>query len=193
MVEHERTGIIDYITWGFSRVAMWAPAFVVAIMFYEVVMRYLFVKPTLWVNEMSLWVAGGIYLTAGLYALQQRSHIRIFIIYDIVPRWLQRVFDVLSVACLVIFVFAVIWGGFGEAYAKLMRWETFGTAFDPPIPATIKPLILVTLFFLALQAISNLIHDWNREAEKTEIAEDVDVIRATLDHAGREAAEGRQD
>ena len=41
MVEHERTGFIDLITWGFSRIAMWAPAFIVAIMFYEVVMRYL--------------------------------------------------------------------------------------------------------------------------------------------------------
>ncbi|MEN8195072.1 MAG: TRAP transporter small permease subunit, partial [Pseudomonadota bacterium] len=78
MVEHERTGPVDLLTWGFSRIAMWAPAFVVTIMFYEVVMRYVFVKPTLWVNEMSLWVAGGIYLTAGLYAMQQRSHIRIF-------------------------------------------------------------------------------------------------------------------
>ena len=192
MVEHERTGIIDLITWGFSRVAMWAPAFVVAIMFYEVVMRYLFIRPTLWVNEMSLWVAGGIYLTAGLYSLQQRSHIRIFIIYDIVPRWLQRIFDLLSVFCLLVFVFAVIWGGFGEAWAKLMRWETFGTAFDPPIPATIKPLILVTLFFLALQAVSNLIYDWNREAEKTEIAEDVEVIRASLGSAS-EPAENRKD
>ncbi|MCB1451224.1 MAG: TRAP transporter small permease subunit [Nitratireductor sp.] len=192
MVEHERTGIIDLITWGFSRVAMWAPAFVVAIMFYEVVMRYLFIRPTLWVNEMSLWVAGGIYLTAGLYSLQQRSHIRIFIIYDIVPRWLQRVFDLLSVFCLLVFVFAVIWGGFGEAWAKLMRWETFGTAFDPPIPATIKPLILITLFFLALQAVSNLIYDWNREAEKTEIAEDVEVIRASLGSAS-EPAENRKD
>ncbi|MEZ5801537.1 MAG: TRAP transporter small permease [Nitratireductor sp.] len=192
MVEHERTGIIDLITWGFSRVAMWAPAFVVAIMFYEVVMRYLFIRPTLWVNEMSLWVAGGIYLTAGLYSLQQRSHIRIFIIYDIVPRWLQRIFDLLSVFCLLVFVFAVIWGGFGEAWAKLMRWETFGTAFDPPIPATIKPLILITLFFLALQAVSNLIYDWNREAEKTEIAEDVEVIRASLGSAS-EPAESRKD
>ena len=192
MVEHERTGIIDLITWGFSRVAMWAPAFVVAIMFYEVVMRYLFIRPTLWVNEMSLWVAGGIYLTAGLYSLQQRSHIRIFIIYDIVPRWLQRIFDLLSVFCLLVFVFAVIWGGFGEAWAKLMRWETFGTAFDPPIPATIKPLILITLFFLALQAVSNLIYDWNREAEKTEIAEDVEVIRASLGSAS-EPAENRKD
>ncbi|MDH5558527.1 MAG: TRAP transporter small permease, partial [Alphaproteobacteria bacterium] len=90
MVEHERTGPVDLITWAFSRVAMWAPAFVVMIIFYEVVMRYVFVKPTLWVNEMSLWVAGGIYLTAGLYAMQQRSHIRIFLLYDMVPRWLQK-------------------------------------------------------------------------------------------------------
>ena len=166
MVEHERTGIVDLITWGFSRVAMWAPAFVVAIMFYEVVMRYLFVRPTLWVNEMSLWVAGGIYLTAGLYAMQQRSHIRIFIVYDLVPRWVQNVFDVISVLCIWIFAGAVIWGGFGEAYAKFMRWETFGTAWDPPIPATTKPLILITLVFLALQALSNLIHDWNRPPEQ---------------------------
>jgi TRAP-type C4-dicarboxylate transport system permease small subunit len=175
MVEHERTGFIDLITWGFSRIAMWAPAFIVAIIFYEVVMRYLFVKPTLWVNEMSLWVAGGVYLTAGLYAMQQRSHIRIFIIYDMVPRWVQRVFDILSVTCLCIFVFAVIWGGFGEARDKLLRWETFGTAFDPPIPATIKPLILLTLVFLALQAISNLYHDWNKGPEIHSVTDDLDM------------------
>ena len=56
--------------------------------------------------------------------------------------------------------FAVIWGGFGEAAAKYWRWETFGTAFDPPIPATNKPLVLITLFVLALQVVSNLIRDW---------------------------------
>jgi len=175
MVEHERTGFIDLITWAFSRVAMWLPAFVVCIMFYEVVMRYLFVKPTLWVNEMSLWVAGAIYLTAGLYAMQQRSHIRIFIIYDVVPRWLQKVFDVLSVVCLLIFVGAVIWGGFGEAWVKLMRWERFGTAWNPPIPATIKPLILITLVLLALQAVSNLIFDWNKAPEHHDPLDEIDV------------------
>ena len=174
MVEHEKTGLVDQITHGFSRIAMWAPAFVVTIMFYEVVMRYIFEKPTLWVNEMSLWVAGAIYLTAGLYAMQQRSHIRIFILYDIVPRWLQRIFDVISVLCIIIFVFAVIWGGFGEAYSKLMRWETFGTAWDPPIPATMKPLILLTLVFLCLQAVSNLVHDWNRGPEHHDILDDID-------------------
>lgn len=160
MVEHERTGPVDVLNWTFSRIAMWAPAFIVGIIFYEVVMRYVFFKPTLWVNEMSLWIGGGIYVTAGLYAMQQRSHIRIFVLYDMAPLWLRRIFDLISAMCVCIFAFAVVWGGFGEASAKYWRWETFGTAFDPPIPATNKPLILITLFVLALQVVSNLIRDW---------------------------------
>ena len=175
MIEHERTGWVDLFTWSISRVTMWAPAFIVVIIFYEVVMRYVFAQPTLWVNELSLWVAGGIYLTAGLYALQQRSHIRIFILYDRAPRWMRRSFDVLSVTCLCLFAAAVVWGGYGEAKAKLLRWETFGTAFDPPIPATIKPLILITMVLLSVQAISNLIHDWNREPESHSPADDIDL------------------
>ena len=160
MKEHQGSGPLDMVTHAFSRIMMWAPFFVVLIILYEVVMRYFFAAATLWVNEMSLWIAGGIYLSAGLYALLQRSHIRIFIIYDMVPLWLRRVFDILSTLCVCIFAFALIWGGFGEAKVKFWRWETFGTAFDPPIPATNKPLILAVMFFLGLQAISNLVRDW---------------------------------
>lgn len=180
MIEHERTGPVDLVTWSFSRIAMWAVAFVVIIMFYEIFMRYVFSMPTIWVNEMSLWIAGGIYLTAGLYSLQQRSHIRITILYDIAPRWLKKVFDLLSALCVLIFAFAVVWGGFGEAWAKLMRWEKFGTAWDPPIPATIKPLILLTLVFLAIQTISNLIFDWNREETGEIEADEIDDLRAAV-------------
>jgi len=177
MVEHEKTGPVDWLNWTFSRVMMWAPAFIVAIIFYEVVLRYIFFQPTLWVNEMSLWVGGAIYVTAGLYAMQQRSHIRIFIIYDIAPRWLRKLFDLLSAVCVCIFAFAVIYGGFGEAAAKFWRWETFGTAFDPPIPATNKPLILATLLVLGLQAMSNLIRDWPSAAW---VRKTFDIIAATL-------------
>ncbi|MFD0917192.1 TRAP transporter small permease subunit [Pseudahrensia aquimaris] len=160
MVEHERNGPLDLLTWSFSRITMWLPFFIVLIILYEVVLRYFFASPTLWVNEMSLWVAGGIYLSAGLYAMQQRSHIRIFIIYDIAPLWLRRTFDVISTLCVCIFAFAVVWGGFGEAAVKFIRFEKLGTAYDPPLPATIKPLVLVMMLFLALQATSNLLRDW---------------------------------
>lgn len=160
MKEHDHTGPIDALSWGLSRIAMWAPAFIVVIIIYEVIMRYIFYDPTLWVNELSLWVGGMIYVTAGLYSMQQRSHIRIFILYDIAPLWLRRVFDLLSTLCVSIFAFAVIWGGYAEAASRFWRWELFGTVFDPPIPAINKPLVLVTLLLLALQATSNMIRDW---------------------------------
>ena len=87
MVEHERTGPVDILTWGISRITMWLPVFIVSIIFIEVTLRYVFQAPTLWVNETSLWVAGMVYMTAGLYSMQQRSHIRIFILYALAPLW----------------------------------------------------------------------------------------------------------
>ncbi len=174
MVEHEVTGWMDRVSIAISRVAMFLVAVIVAIIFFEVVMRYLFEKPTLWVNEMSLWIAGGIYLLAGLYVMQQRGHIRIFILYDMVPRKVQRLFDLISTLLICIFAAAVVWGGFNEAWEKLMRWETFGTAWDPPIPATMKPLMLITVVLIALQSVTNLIADWGRKEKETHaIAEDV--------------------
>ncbi|MBX2883557.1 MAG: TRAP transporter small permease [Granulosicoccus sp.] len=161
MIEHERKGWVDAVTWRFSRVAMLLPAIIVAIMSYEVFMRYVLEKPTIWVNEMSLWMGGWVYLTAGIYAMQQRSHIRITVLYDIVPRWLRRFFDILSALLIVIWAFCTVWGGFNESWDALISWERFGTAWDPPIPATTQPLILVVMVIMAIQAVSNLFHDWS--------------------------------
>ena len=174
MVEHEVTGWIDRISIAISRVAMLLVAVIVAIIFYEVVMRYVFERPTLWVNEMSLWIGGAIYLVSGLYVMQQRAHIRIFILYDMCPRSLQRIFDLVSTLLICMFAAAVVWGGFGEAWKKLMRWETFGTAWDPPIPATMKPLVLIVVVFIAIQAVSNLIKDWKHEKVVHSPVDDLD-------------------
>lgn len=180
MVEHERTGPLDKLIWGISRITMWLPAFIVAIILLEVVLRYVFQRPTLWVNETSLWVAGAVYMFAGLYSMQQRSHIRIFILYDLAPLWLRRVFDVISTICICVFAFALIWGGFDDALQKLLSWERFGTKFNPPIPATIKPLILITMALLALQAISNLIYDWNKDQGERQFVEGIDDLLQDL-------------
>lgn len=160
MVEHKPTGPVDRVTFGFSRIMIWGALLLVAIMGYEVIMRYVFFSPTLWVNEMSLWIGGIIYITSGLYAMQQRSHIRIYVLYEMAPKPIRRLFDILSVFFTCIFGLAVLWGGIGEAAAKFARWEAFGTAWDPPIPATDKPILLAALFLMLLQALSNLIRDW---------------------------------
>ncbi|MGR3660916.1 MAG: TRAP transporter small permease subunit [Paracoccaceae bacterium] len=166
--------VVDRPSIFFGRVTMMLIVLLTTVMMYEVFVRYVLESPTLWANELSLWLAGFVFLLAGLYAMQQRCHIRIFLLYDIMPRSIQRLFDVISTVLIVLFAAALIYGGYGEAFAKFMRWETFGTAFDPPIPATLKTMVMFVIAMVAFQAILNLINDWNLEPVQHTAADDID-------------------
>ncbi|HSF93817.1 MAG TPA: TRAP transporter small permease [Thermohalobaculum sp.] len=185
-IEPKPQGFFDVLSLIVARISMIAIVAVVVVMFYEVVARYVFEKPTLWANELSLWIAGFVFLFAGQYAMQQRSHIRIYIVYDIMPRWAQKMSDCISVLLIWVFTVSLVWGGYNEVKAKLLRMETFGTAWDPPIPATIKFAILFIICLVSLQALSNLIADWNKAPEHHSPADEIDEaeienIRRTLE------------
>ena len=173
-MEMEDYSSIDQIAMFIGRVTMLLIALLVGVMMYEVVLRYVFERPTLWANELSLWMAGFVFILAGFYAMQQRSHIRIFLLYDMMPRGFQKACDTVSTFLILLFAFFLVYGGYGEAKAKLLRWETFGTVFDPPIPATLKPLVLLVVCLVATQALLNLINDWNKEPVIHTAADDID-------------------
>ena len=175
-IETKPDGFFDLVSVVLGRLAMIMTAFIVLVMFYEVVSRYVFSKPTLWANELSLWIACFVFLLAGLYAMQQRSHIRIYIIYDMMPWWAQKTSDTISVLLITGFTFALIWGGYTDAENRFMRMETFGTAWDPPIPGIVKPALLIIIVLVCIQAISNLIADWNKEPEIHTPADEIDEI-----------------
>jgi TRAP-type mannitol/chloroaromatic compound transport system permease small subunit len=173
-MEYKAFGPLDRLSVFIGRVTMLLIVLLTCVMLYEVFVRYVLNAGTLWANELSLWLAGFVFLCAGLYAMQQRSHIRIFLIYDMFPRWLQHVCDVISTVLIVTFAFFLVYGGYGEAFAKFGRWETFGTAFDPPIPATIKPMVLFIVSMVEVQAVINLVTDWNEEPVVHSAADDID-------------------
>ncbi|MDQ2088876.1 TRAP transporter small permease subunit [Marimonas arenosa] len=173
-IEPEPHGFFDILSLVTSRAAMIMIALVVLVMFYEVVSRYVFSRPTLWANELSLWIAAFVFLFAGQYAMQQRSHIRIYVIYDIMPRWMQKTSDVLSLLLIVGFTFALVWGNYADAERRMLRMETFGTAWDPPIPGIVKPAILIIIVLVCIQAISNLIADWNKSPEHHSPLDEID-------------------
>lgn len=174
-IEYKPDGVFDIISLICSRIAMIMVTLIVIVMFYEVVSRYLFSRPTLWANELSLWIASFVFLLAGQYAMQQRSHIRIYVIYDMMPRWMQKSSDILSLFLIWFFTFAMVWGGFDDALRRFLRMETFGTAWDPPIPGIVKPAILIIICLVALQALSNIISDWNKAPEHFS-ADDIDEV-----------------
>jgi TRAP-type C4-dicarboxylate transport system permease small subunit len=185
VIEMDRTGPFDIFSLILSRLSMAAVAFVVIVMFYEVVTRYIFGGGTLWANEMSLWIAAFVFLFSGLYAMQQRSHIRIYIIYDLFPFWMKKVADIISVALIWFFVYSLVFGSYNNAKAKWDRFEAFGTAWDPPLPATLWPGMLILCCLVALQALANLINDWNDDSTHSPIddvdEEEIEMIRRAVE------------
>ena len=185
-IEHEPDGFFDIFSLIVSRIAMIMTACIVIVMFYEVVARYVFSSPTLWANELALWIASFVFLMAAQYAMQQRSHIRIYIIHDLMPRWMQKTADVISLVLIVGFTYALVWGNYSDALRRMLRMETFGTAWDPPLPGVVKPAILIISVLITIQAISNLIADWNKAAEHHSPLDEIDEaeiskIRQTLE------------
>ena len=173
-MEFEAWRPLDRLAVFIGRVTMMLVVVLMCVMLYEVFTRYVLSAGTLWANELSLWLAGFIFLCAGLYAMQQRSHIRIFLLYDMMPRGLQRTCDCISTLLIVTFAFFLIYGGYGEAFQKFGRWELYGSAFNPPIPATLKPTVLLVVSLVAIQAVINLISDWNAVPVIHTAADDID-------------------
>ncbi|MEM6309552.1 MAG: TRAP transporter small permease [Pseudomonadota bacterium] len=174
-MEFQEFRAIDRIALFFGRITMILILSMTSVMLYEVFLRYALERPTLWANELTLWIGGFVFLLAGFYGMQQRSHIRIFILYDICPRWLQRVFDTTWTLLFVIFVIGLTFGSYKQVFiVKFYNWELFGTAFDPPIPATVQPAVLIIFILVAIQAVLNLISDWNLEPTKHTAADDID-------------------
>lgn len=171
--ESRKLSIVDKITLYMSSILMFVVAVIMTAMFYEVVMRYLFKAPTLWVEELSRWLGGVIFLLSGLYAMQQRAHIRVLILYDMVSRPVQRIFDLIATLCIVFFCYAVASGYAKNAMTKLTTWELYGSAWNPPIPATMKPLIVIACTWLAIQTINNLIMDWSKPKELHDPTDDL--------------------
>ncbi|MEP3347253.1 MAG: TRAP transporter small permease [Litoreibacter sp.] len=153
---------VDHVTLRISSLLMFVVAIIMGIMLFEVIMRYVFARPTIWVEELSRWLGGVIFLVAGLYAMQQRTHIRVTIVYDIVNRNTQRIMETLATACVCVFCWSVAWGYWENSMRKFSSWELYGSAWNPPIPAIMKPLICIVCAWMSIQAINNLIVDWRR-------------------------------
>jgi TRAP-type C4-dicarboxylate transport system permease small subunit len=140
-----------------------------AILIFEIVMRYVFHRPTLWAHETTIFLCAINFVFGGLYCAAKDRHIRVVLIYDFVPKRVRRLLDVvISLTC------AVSAGFF--AYASVVmaqraffrpdgsfRLEGTGSAWNPPTPALVKAFLLFVLIVLCVQF---LILAWNH-ATKT--------------------------
>lgn len=123
----------------------------------EVVLRYAFNAPTIWAHETTVFLSGIAFVYGGLYCAARDRHIRVVLLYDMLPPRLRRAFDVaISLVCAAasaMFAYAAwtmvaraAWAPSGE-----IRLESSGSAWDPVYPALVKIFLLLVMAVMAAQ------------------------------------------
>jgi TRAP-type mannitol/chloroaromatic compound transport system permease small subunit len=151
-------GIETLSVWT-GKIASWTLVILMLLITYEVIMRYVFVKPTTWGYELSLMFGGSILLMLA-YVQQQDANIRVEILYEKVSlrgKALLNIFGTVIFA-LPCFTYVIV-----EAYRYMIdsfvNNEKMAESFWYPPAAPFRTMIFVALCLGALQFIASLIRD----------------------------------
>lgn len=126
--------------------------------FYEVIMRYLFNMPTIWVHESSYLLFGMQYLMTGAFAMFHGSHVRVDILYVKLPPRGRVGMDILTSVIFFVFALAMVWTSWTFMWSSIgmneTSLETWQIEFWP-----VKIVMFTGAVFILLAGISKLVND----------------------------------
>lgn len=132
----------------------------IAIMVYEVIMRYFFNAPSLWAFEISLFMYGAYIALAGGYTLLVKGHVNVDIIWGRLPlRW-RSIVDVVTAALFFLFVGVLFKESLEATVQSWQVMETTMTWWGPPY-YPLRTALPVASLLLLLQGLAKLIRDLN--------------------------------
>jgi len=130
----------------------------VAVLFIEVMARYVFKNPTLWAYDSAIFLYGYCGLLAGAYVLKHKGHINVDLIQERLPRRVNAVLDVLTAFLFFFLMILIIIYGWKSAYMAISLGDRTHSAWAPPL-GHFKLMIPVGAFLLFLQGIAKWIRD----------------------------------
>lgn len=151
---------IDKINDCQGQLLNWFSVVLVLIMTVEVLMRYLFRRPTMWGYETVIMVGAAMYAFAWPYVHKLNAHIRVDILYT---RLSERGKAVMDIICSIFLFFPLITALCYMAFTWALRaWiineKSVETYWYPPI-APLRTAFFIGLALLELQGIAQLIKD----------------------------------
>ncbi len=150
--------LIDALSIWSGKAASWLILLVVGFIIYEILMRYVFHLPTLWVSESMVFGSGLTYVLGAAWALQDNRHVKIDLIYGRLTPRQRAVIDSITFVFFALYLGVFLWATTEYARRSVLVRETSGSAWDPPI----YPLKLALAFgvvLLLLQGIAKFIRD----------------------------------
>ena len=148
---------------------------------YEVFVRYVLNKPTVWAFDMMVQMYGALFLMAGPYALAQDAHVRGDVIYRLFSvRWQARVDFVLYILFFFPGMMALFWYGWEIASDS---WRYKEVSWNSPARIQIyffKTLIPIAGVLLMIQGIAEMMRCWLAMRDGTWLPR-IDDVKETED------------
>lgn len=148
---------VDSINEWMGKIFGWVFILLVVIVTYEVVVRYVFNNPTLWVSDISVQLLAAIAVTGGGYAFLHKNHVSIDILVNKLQARKRVICEVITGILVIGGISLLLWRVSLGAWHSVITKENFSSAFAPPI-YPLKVLMVIGIGAMLLQAIA----DWLR-------------------------------
>lgn len=139
-----------------GRITLYLVFILPAVMFYEVVSRYIFNSPTIWAFEVSNFLFGGIIVLGGGYLLLHKGHVSVDIIYNRLSVRGRAILDLCTSPLFFLFVGVLMWQGIDMFWTSLSRWENSPSVWAPAL-WPVKLLIPVGCGLMLIQLLVNFV------------------------------------
>lgn len=149
---------IDTVNDRIGKIASFLIVAITLILVYEVVMRYMFNSPTIWVHETTQFVYGAHFLLAGAYCLLHRAHVNVDVLYMRFPLRARAIVDAITAMFFFLLIVILLWHGTKMAWESLMILETTHTFWAPPV-YPIKMLVPIEALLVLFQGLAKFIRD----------------------------------
>ena len=124
----------------------------------EVIMRYVFDAPTLWIGELTTLLFGAYFILAGGFVMMLKGHVAMDVVYNALSKRTRAVLDIITFFIAITFAFAIISKGGDRALDALSIFERSTSIWAPQIWWA-KLCLPIGGILLALQMIAKFIRD----------------------------------
>lgn len=149
---------VDAVNYHIGRIVMYGIFVMMAILLWSSASKTFF-DPSLWTLEVAQFAMVAYYMLGGPYALQMGANVRMDLIYG---EWSDRrkaQVDAMTVVFLIVYLIFLLWGGWESLMYSFAYGGERSSSVWRPYLWPIKSIMVLGIFLMLLQAISEFFKD----------------------------------
>jgi len=149
---------VDALNYRIGRVMMYGIFAMMAILLWSSVSKTFFL-PSLWTLELAQFAMVAYYMLGGPYSIQMGSNVRMDLLYGEWTDHRKAQIDAMSVLFLIVYLIFLLWGGWESLMYSFSYGGERSSSVWRPYLWPIKSIMVLGIFLMLLQAISEFFKD----------------------------------